>query len=101
MAALAKRCAVVFGHSFVRRFGEFKDNSQPGDLYHWDLQLFNMREVKIFGTGGCIVDKTIRFDLSMIRGTATNVVVMEMGFNDAWDMDADMETIALSLVALT
>ena len=101
MAPLAKPCALVFGHSFVRRFGKFIDNSQPRDLYRRDLQLFNTSEVKIFGTGGRTVDKTIRFNLNTIRGTAPNVVVMEMGSNDACDMDSDAETIASSLVALT
>ena len=101
MAALAKPCALVFGHSFVRRFGEFIDNSQPRDLYRRDLQLVNTCEVEIFGTGGRTVDKTIRFDLNTIRGTAPNVVVMEMGSNDACDRDCDAETIASSLVALT
>ena len=101
MAALAKPRALVFGHSFVRRFGEFVDNSQPRDLYRRDLQLFNTCEVEIFGIGGRTIEKTIRFDLNTIRGTAPNVVVMEMGSNDACDMDSDAETIAWSLVALT
>ena len=84
MAASAKPSALVFGHSFVRRFGEFIDNSQPTDLYSRDLQLVHTCEVEIFGIGGRTVDKTIRFDLNTIRGTAPNVIVLEMGSNDAW-----------------
>ena len=57
MAASTKPRALVFGHSFVRRFGEFIDNSQPNDLYRRDLQLVQTCEVEIFGTGGCTVDK--------------------------------------------
>ena len=87
MAVSAKPRALVFWHSFVRRFIRFIDNSQQNDLYHWDLQLVHMCEVKIFGTGGCTVDKTIRFDLDAIRGTAPNVVVLEMGSNDACEKD--------------
>ena len=52
-------------------------------------------------TGGRIVNKTVRFDLEAIRGTAPNVVVLEMGSNDACEKDSDAETIASSLVALT
>ena len=100
MAALAKPRALVFGHSFVRRFGEFIDNRQPSDLYRRDLQLVHTCEVEIFGTGGSTVDKTIRFDLNTIRGIAPNVVVMEIRSNDACDMDSGLETIASSLVAL-
>ena len=101
MAASAKPRALVFGHSFVRRFGEFIDNSQPTDLYSRDLQLVHTCEVEIFGIGGRTVDKTIRFDLNTIRGTAPNVIVLEMGSNDACERDSDAETIASSLVALT
>ena len=101
MATLAKPRALVFGHSFVRRFSEFIDNSQPNDLYCRDLQLVHTCEVEIFGIGGRTVDKTIRFDLNTIRGTAPNVVVLEMGSNDACVKDSDAETIASSLVALT
>ena len=60
MAASAKPRSLVFGHLFVARFSEFIDNSQPNDLYHQDLQLFHTFEVKIFGTGGCTLDKMIR-----------------------------------------
>ena len=101
MGASAKPRALGFGHSFVRRFSEFIDNSQPNDLYRRDLQLVHTCEVEIFGTGGRTVDKKIRFDFNTIRGTAPNVVVLEMGSNDACEKDSEAETIASSLVALT
>ena len=101
MAASAKPRALVFGHSFVRRFGEFIENCQPNGLYRRDLQLFHTCEVEIFGTGGRTVDKTIRFDLDAIRSSAPDVVVLEMGSNDACEQDSDAETIASFLVALT
>ena len=84
----------------MRRFGEFIDNSQPNDLYCWDLQLVDTCEVEIFRTGGRTVDKTIRFDLDAVRGTAPNVVVLEMGSNDACEKGSDADTIASSLVTL-
>lgn len=43
----------------------------------------------------------IHFNLDTFRGTASNVVVIEMGYNDAFEKDSDVETIASSLVALT
>ena len=78
MAASAKPRALVFGHSFVRRFGEFINTTQPNYLYRRDLQLVNTYEVEIFGTGGRTVDKTISFDLDAIGGTCPNVVVPQV-----------------------
>ena len=101
MAASAKPRALVFEHSFVRCFGEFIDNSQPNDLYRRNWKLVHMCEVEIFGTGGRTVDKTIRFDLDAIGGTAPNVVVLGMGSNDTCKKDSSPDTIASSLVALT
>ena len=63
MAASAKPRALVFGHSFVRRFSEFIDNRQPNDLYRRDLQLVHTCDVEIFGTGGRTVDKKDSFRL--------------------------------------
>ena len=54
--------------------------------------------VEIFGTGGCTVDKTIRFDVDMIRSTAPNVLVIEMGSNDACKKDSDAKMIVSSLI---
>ena len=101
MATSAKPRALVFGHSFVRRFGEFIDNCQPNGLYRRDLQLVHTCEVEIFGTGGRTVDKTIRFDLDAIRSSAPDIVVLEMGPYDVCEQDSGAETIASSLVALT
>ena len=101
MATSAKPRALGFGHLFLRRFSEFIDNSQPNDLYHRDLQLVHTCDVEICGTGGRTVDKTIRFELNTIRGTAPNAVVLQMGSNDACEKDSEAETIASSLVALT
>lgn len=39
--------------------------------------------------------------MNTIRGSAPNVVVLEMGSNDACEKDSDAETIVSSLVALT
>ena len=101
MSASAKPRSLLFGHSFVRRFGEFIDNGQPNGLYRRDLQLVHTCQVEIFGTGGRTVGKTIRFDLDVIRSSAVDFVVLEMGSNDACEQDSDAETIASSLVALT
>ena len=78
-----------------------RQKSQPNDFYRRDLKLVHTCEVEIFGAGRCTVDKTIRFDLDTIRGTAPKVLVIEMGSSDACEKDSDAETIASSLVALT
>lgn len=101
MSSSAKPRALVLGDSFVRRLGKFIDNGQPNGLYRRDLQLVYTSEVDIFGTGGRTVDKTVRFDLDAIRSSAPDVVVLEMGSNDACEQDDDAETIASSVVALT
>ena len=74
---------------------------QPNSLYRRDLQLVHKVEVELFGTGGRTVDKTIRFDLDAIRSSAPDVVVLEMGSNDACEQDSGAETIGSSRVALT
>ena len=99
MAASAKPRAFVFGHSFVRRFGEFA--SQIVFIVGICSFFICVREVEIFGTGGRTVDKTIRFNLDAIRSSAPDIVVLDMGSYDACEQDSGAETIASSLVALT
>lgn len=98
--AAAKPRALVFGHSFVRRMGEFIDKSQPKALYCRDFHLANVCEVNILGIGGRTVDKAIRFDLDNVKSHASNLIVLEMGSNDARDSACDAESTAWSLVAL-
>ena len=99
--ATATPRALVFGHSFVRRVGDFIDEYQHSDLYRRDLHLAGSCVVQISGIGGRTVDKTIRFDLEMLRSTAPNILVLEMGSNDLCDSDHNPEAIAELIVALT
>ena len=46
------------------------------------------------------MDKLIKFDLQTIRGTAPNVVIMDIGSNDLCDKEVDPDTVALSILAL-
>ena len=43
------------------------------------------------------MDKLIKFDLQAIRGTAPNVVILDIGSNDLCDEKADPDTVALSI----
>ena len=45
-------------------------------------------------------DKLIKFDLQAIRGTALNVVILDIGATDLCDEQADPDTVALSILAL-
>ena len=101
MMATSKPRALLLGHSFVRRIGEFVDRSEAGEQYRRDFNLANVCVVDIFDVGGRTVDKTIRFDLATIRSTAPNVLVFDLGTNDVCDIVCDAETVALSLVAFT
>ena len=82
-------------------FAPFWRICRSNSLYRRELQLVHTCEVEIFGTGGRTIDKTIRFDLDAVRSSAPDVVVLEMGSNDACEQDSGAETIASSLVALT
>ena len=82
-------------------FAPFWRIYQPNSLYRRDLQLVHKVEVELFGIGGRTVDKTIRFDLDAFRSSAPDVVVLEMGSNDACEQDSGAETIASSRVVLT
>ena len=82
MMATSKPRALLLGHSFVRRIGEFVDRNKAGEPYSRDFNLANVCVVDIFGVGGRTVDKTIRFDLAAIRSAASNVLVFDLGSND-------------------
>ena len=56
--------------------------------------------VKTIGIGGRTVDKLIKFDLQAIRGTAPNVVILDIGSNDLCDEQAAPDLVALSILAL-
>ena len=78
----SKPRSLVLGHSFVRRVLEFIDLRQANDNYRRDLNLSEVCDVEVFGIGGRMVDKMIRFDLEFIKRNAPNVVVLELGSNN-------------------
>ena len=46
------------------------------------------------------MDKLIKFDLQVIRGTAPNVVILDIGLNYLCNKQADPDMVALSILAL-
>ena len=46
------------------------------------------------------MDKLIKFDLQAIRGTAPNVIILDIGSNDLGDEQEEPDTVALSILAL-
>jgi len=77
--AADKPRALVFGHSFVRRIGEFIDRNNPEECYSRDFRLSNICDTSILGIGGRTVDKTIRCDLDTTTRNAPNLLILEMG----------------------
>ena len=92
----AKPRALVLGHSFVRGIADFIDRKQGKKQYRRDLNLTNFCDVKIFRVGGRTIARMIRLDLTTVKSTTPNVVIL-----DICDYGCDAETVALSIVAFT
>lgn len=93
-------CALLLGHSFVRRMTEFIDRNQKDGTYTCTFNLGSTCTVKMIGIGGRTVDKLIKNDLQDIRDTAPNVVIMDIGSNDLCDKQSDPDTVALAIIVL-
>lgn len=93
-------CALLVGHSFVRRMTEFIERNQEDGSYTHTFDLESTCTVKTIGTGGRTVDKLIKYDLQDIRDTVSNVVILDIGSNDLCDEQSDPDTVALSIIAL-
>ena len=100
MACIPPPCALLVGHSFVRRMLEFIERNQDGGLYSHTFSVDSACTVKTIGIGCRTVDKLIKCDLPAIRSTAPNVVILDIGLNDLCDEQADPDTVALSILAL-
>lgn len=100
MACKFPPCALMVGHSFVRRMVEFIERNQDSSFYSRTFGVDHSCNVETIGSGGRTVNKLIKFDLQMIRGTAPNVILMDIGSNDLCDKEADPDTVALSILAL-
>ena len=100
MACKSPPCALLVGHSFVQRMVEFIERNQDSGFYSCTFGVDNSCDVKTIGIGGRTVDKLIKFDLQTIRGTAPNVIIMDIGSNDLCDKEVDPDTVALSILAL-
>ena len=98
MACKSSPCALLVGHSFVRRMVEFIERNHDSGFYS---RMFGVEcKVETIGIGARTVDKLIKFDLQTIRGTAPTVVIMDIGSNVLCDKDADPDTVAWSILAL-
>ena len=63
-------CALLVGHSFVRRTTKFIERNQEDGSYTHTFGLESTCTVKTIGTGGRTVDKLIKYDLQMIYATS-------------------------------
>ena len=75
MACMPPPCALLVGHSFVRRMIEFIEHNQDGGVYSRTFGVGSTCTVKTIGIGGRTVEKVKKFDLQAIRGTDPNVVI--------------------------
>jgi len=93
-------CALLVGHSFVRRMTEFIERNQEEGCYSHTFGLESTCTIKTIRIGGRTVDKLIKHDLQDIRVTAPNVVILDISSNDLCDEQSDPNTVALSIIAL-
>ena len=75
---------LVFGHSFVRRLNDDLNNGfdsrakQNFNLDASDLGVY----VSLKGTGGRLVEKVFKYDISFLKSCKPDIVVLEIGTND-------------------
>lgn len=100
MACKSPPCALLVGHSFVQRTVEFNERNQNSGLYSRTFGVENLCHVETIRIGGRTVDKMIKFDLQTFRGTAPNVVIMDIRSNHLCDKEVDPDMVALSILAL-
>ena len=79
---------------------EFIERNQDSGFYSRTFRVYSSSKIETIGIGGRTVDKPIKFDLQAIWGTAPNVVIMDIGSNDLCDKEADLDMVALSILAL-
>ena len=79
---------------------EFIERNKDNGFYSRTFGVDHSCKVETIGIGGRTVDKLIKFDLQTIRGTAPNLVIMDISSNDLCDKEADPDTVALSILAL-
>ena len=72
-----KPCALVLGHSFVRRLKAFANKNRSSR----NLNLEDTCQISLSGIGGRTVDKLMRFDLAKLHVLQPNVIVLEIGSN--------------------
>ena len=93
-------CALLVGHSFVRRTTKFIERNQEDGSYTHTFGLESTCTVKTIGTVGRTVDKLIKYDLQDTGDKAPNVVIQDIGSNDLCDEQSDPDMVALSIIAL-
>ena len=91
-----KPCALVLGHSFVRRLKAFANKNRSSR----NLNLEDTCRVFLSGIGGRTVDKLMRFDLAKLHVLQPNVVVLEISSNDLCDISSDPETVGSTIITL-
>jgi len=91
-----KPCALLLGHSFVRRLKAFANKNRPSR----NLNLEETCRVFLSGIGGRTVDKLMQFDLVKLHVLQPNVVVLEIGSNDLCDISSDPETVGSTIITL-
>ena len=91
-----KPCALVLGHSFVRRFKAFVNRTKSS----WNLNLDDTCRVFLSGIGGRTVDTLMQFDLAKLQVLQPNVVVLEIGSNDLCDISSDPEAVGSLIITL-
>ena len=97
---------LILGHSFVKRLQS--DLQATFDACaDSNFHLEGTATVHLFGVGGRTVEKLRRCDLHMVRRLAPDIVILEVGTNDLWDVRQEVvgssieELVALLLHAFS
>ena len=97
---------LILGHSFVKRLQsdlQATFDARADSNFH----LEGTATVHLFGVGGRTVEKLRRSDLHMVRRLALDIVILEVGTNDLWDVRPEVvgssieELVALLLHAFS
>lgn len=80
---------LILGHSFVKRLeSDLKTTFDARADRNFHLE--GTATVHLFGVGGRTVEKLRRCDLHMVRRLAPDVVILEVGTNDLWDVKPEV-----------
>lgn len=101
MSVENRPCALIIGHSFVRRFRDFLNGGgRLSQNISRNLNLDDDCRVYISGIGGRKVDTLEHFDLDKLKVIRPKIVVLEIGSNDLGAPDINPENVGKQIISV-